>query len=57
MVSYVKYVNIFHLQNTKLQNGTKTEATSSSYSLQEASIVYCAALTCGTGPAGTEIRL
>lgn len=49
-----KHSSFWH---TKLQNGTKTEATSSSYSLQEASIVYCAALTCGTGPAGTEIRL
>lgn len=42
----------------KLQKWNKTEAASSSYSFQEANAVYSRlVITCGTGPAGTEIRL
>lgn len=42
----------------KPQKWNKTEAASPSYSFQEASAVYSRlVITCGTGPAGTEIRL
>lgn len=42
----------------KPQKWNKTEAASSSYSFQEASAVYSRlVITCGTGPAGTEIHL
>lgn len=42
----------------RLQKWNKTEAASSSYSFQEVNAVYSRlVITCGTGPAGTEIRL